>query len=95
VKRRSQRVKVEEPVDKAARLKREERLERLRQYYQAHKDKLCKKQKEAYKAYYCQNKDRVLPELKKRYVERVSKGKGLEICPCCGKLKGPPAKRDK
>jgi len=79
----------------AARLKREQCLEKLRQYYQANKDKLCKKQKESSKAYYCQNKDCILPELKKRYVERVGKEKGLEICPCCGKLKGPLAKRDK
>jgi len=55
---------------------------------------LLAKQKEAAKAYYCQNKDCILPKLKKRYVEKVAKEKGLEICPCCHKLKGTPAKCD-
>jgi len=78
VERRTQWVKVEEQVDKAVRLKREECLEKLRQYYHANRDTFCKKQnskyqdrmqrvkndpellakqKEAAKAYYCQNKD--------------------------------------
>jgi len=115
VKRRTQRVKVEELVDEAARLKKEDHLEKLRQYYHANRDTFCKKQnskyqdrmqrvkndpellekqKEAAKAYYHQNKDCILPKLKKRYVEKVAKEKGLEICPCCGKLKGPAVQCD-
>jgi len=49
---------------------------------------LMAKQREASKAYYCQNKDQILPKLKKRYIKKVSKEKGLEICHNCGKLKG-------
>jgi len=52
---------------------------------------LIAKQKEASRAYYLQNKDQILPKIKRRYVERVAKEKGLEICPC-GKLKGLAAK---
>jgi len=47
-KRRTQTVKVEEPVDKVARLKREVCLEKLRQYYYANRDTLCKQQNSKY-----------------------------------------------
>jgi len=100
--------------DEAARLKREEYLEKLRQYYQANREiirkkqnskypdrkervknnpELIAKQRQASKKYYHQNKDKILPKIKRRYVEKVAKEKGLEICPCCGKIKGPAAKR--
>jgi len=106
-------VKVKEPVDKATKLKREQHLEKLRQYYQANREiihkkqnskypdrmkrvkndpELMAKQREASRTYCYQNKDQILPKLKKRYVEKVAKEKGLEICPCCGKLKGLAAK---
>jgi len=43
-KRRTRREKVEELVDEVGRLKREEHLEKLRQYYYANRDILCKQQ---------------------------------------------------
>jgi len=100
-------------LDEAARLKREEYLEKLRQYYQANREiirknqnskypdrkeraknnpELIAKQRQVSKKYYHQNKDKILPKIKRRYVEKVVKEKGLEICPCCGKIKGPAAK---
>jgi len=103
-----------ESDDEATKLKREQCLKKLRQYYCANREKICKKQnskypdrkkrvknnpelmakqREASRTYYYQNKDQILPKLKKRYVEKVAKEKGLEICPCCGKLKGPADKR--
>jgi len=39
------RVKTKEPVDEAEKLKREQHLEKLRQYYQADREIVCKKQK--------------------------------------------------
>jgi len=96
-------------LDMAAMLKREAYLEKLRQYYHANKEVICKnqnskyperkekaknnpeliaKQRQASKKYYHQNKDKILPKIKRRYVEKVAKEKGLEICPCCGKIKG-------
>jgi len=79
--------KVKEPVDEATKLKREQHLEKLRQYYQANKEIILKKQnskypdrmkrvkndpelmakqREASRVYYHQNKDQILPKLKKR-----------------------------
>jgi len=97
----------------AAMLKQEAQLEKLRQYYYAHKEAICKDQNSKYSArrekeindpellekwrqacknYYHQNKDKILPRIKKRYVEKVVKEKGLEVCPTCGKTKKPATK---
>jgi len=42
-KKRTRAAKVEEPVDEAAKLKREQCLEKLRQYYHANRETVCKK----------------------------------------------------
>jgi len=81
-------------LDKAAMLKREAYLEKLRQYYHANREVICKnqnskyperkekaknnpeliaKQRQASKKYYHQNKDNILPKIKRRYVEKVAK----------------------
>jgi len=83
-------------LDEAARLKREEYLEKLRKYYQANREiirknqnskypdrkeraknnpELIAKQRQASKKYYHQNKDKILPKIKRRYVEKVAKEK--------------------
>jgi len=75
--------------DEITRLKREEYLEKLRQYYQANRETICKNQNSKYpdrkervknnpeliakhrrasKKYYHQNKDKILPKIKRRYV---------------------------
>jgi len=51
------------------------------------------KQRQASKKYHHENKDKILPRIKKRYVEKVTKEKGLEVCPSCGKIKRPATKR--
>jgi len=100
-------------LDMAAMLRREAQLEKLRQYYYANKEAICKdqnskyparrereknnpellaKRRQACKKYYHQNKDKILPKVKKRYVEKVAKEKGLEVCTNCGKTKKPATK---
>jgi len=86
-------------LDMAAMLKQEAQLEKLRQYYYAHKEaihkdqnskyserrekekndpELLEKQRQACKNYYHQNKDKILPKIKKDTLKNLSRKKVLK-----------------
>lgn len=63
-----------------------------RKEMEKNKSDLIEKRRQACKNYYLQNKDKILPKVKKKYLEKVVKEKGLEVCPTCGKARKPVTK---
>jgi hypothetical protein len=63
-----------------------------RKEIQKNKIDTAEKRRLAAKNYYQQHKDEILPKVKRKYLERVVKEKGFEICPSCGRAKKPTPK---